>query len=445
MDLDLCPNASPCIAELHYYEWWAAFTFQDGAQLGMWVSNSFGTNALKSASLGTTPPPNARPVSGSFTLSCGTIDDATCTGAAAGSTDLSPNKPPQTVSVEPLAGSDSHYSVSLTFDDGSTATIEVAPDRQRDIGWSSVVEPAPTPTELACGFDGMSPITFIDHSGLIDSCNIVLSTLPSDPAELQPEPTESPTSDGVTVTRAIVGDERHLIVTWPSHLCSYNPVDLEFWGPLEHPLRPHYVLQVGRLPSTGGCSERGGHPFAHGIDLVLNGDVSADDVEAFVTDLDSAGSSQSTVSAQAASGRFVLLFGGRIGNWAAGEPIHISASVLYMEGRDKVTMVGQVVPAFGLEQLDGSLEIPPPPTILMCPADHPVVFERNVAQDTEYHLLQGAGSEQYSAYFNEYGYDDQFRLPAGTYRLYALLDFFVGDNCQGEQVTLQASTVITVR
>ena len=188
-----------------------------------------------------------------------------------------------------------------------------------------------------------------------------------------------------------------------------------------------------------------GVPPDQEVNLLLNADVYADDVKAFISALGLAGNSQSTVSADAASGRFVLLFGGSIANWSAGEPIHISASVQYIEGRDKVTVVGQVVPEFGLEQLDGSLEIPPPPTILICPADHPVVFEKNVAQDADYNLLYGAGMEQYSAYFNEYGYDGQFRLPAGTYRLYAFVDFFIGDNCQGENVTLQASTIITVR
>ena len=81
----------------------------------------------------------------------------------------------------------------------------------------------------------------------------------------------------------------------------------------------------------------------------------------------------------------------------------------------------------------------------MCPADHPVVFEKNVAQDTDFRLLQGAGTEQYSAYFQQYGYDGQLRLPAGTYRLYAFVDFFIGDNCQGEHVSITASLVIHVR
>ena len=138
MDIDLCPNATPCIGPPHYGEWWAAFTLRDGTQLGMWVSNFMGEDELKSADLGATPPPSAEPVSGSFTLVCGSVPDTTCTGAAGGSTDLSPNEPPQTVRVQQMAAVKNHYLVSLTFGDGTSTTVEVAPDDQRYIGWSSV-------------------------------------------------------------------------------------------------------------------------------------------------------------------------------------------------------------------------------------------------------------------------------------------------------------------
>lgn len=104
MDIDLCPpatpGASPCFP-LHYSEWWASFTLSDGSAVGTWVANSFGLDEVKSVAIGATPPPSAQPVSGTFWLVCGSIPDQVCTGAAGGSTDLSPNKPPQTVRVEP--------------------------------------------------------------------------------------------------------------------------------------------------------------------------------------------------------------------------------------------------------------------------------------------------------------------------------------------------------
>jgi hypothetical protein len=136
--IDPCASARPCPFRPHYYEWWAAFTLWDGTDLGMWVSNTFGRDEIISADVGATPPPGAQPVFGSFTLMCGTVPDVTCTGAAGGSTGLSPNKPPRTVSVGSLAGSKDHYLVTLTFADGTAAIVEVAPDKQQVSGWSSV-------------------------------------------------------------------------------------------------------------------------------------------------------------------------------------------------------------------------------------------------------------------------------------------------------------------
>jgi len=108
----------------------------------MRVANSFGMDTVKSVELGATPPPSAEPVSGTLWLVCGSIPDAVCTGAAGGSTDLLPNKPPQTVRVEP-ATRKNHYIVVSTFEDGTSATVEVAPDNQREIGWSAIGTPRP--------------------------------------------------------------------------------------------------------------------------------------------------------------------------------------------------------------------------------------------------------------------------------------------------------------
>ena len=141
MDINLCPNASPCIGPPHQSEWWAAFTLRDGTPVGMRVKNMMGLIDDVSVAIGATPPPSAEPVFGSFWLVCGTITDAICTGAAGGSTDQSPNKPPSVVRVEALE-STSHYSVTLTFEDNTSATVEVAPNDGSYVGWSSVT-PSP--------------------------------------------------------------------------------------------------------------------------------------------------------------------------------------------------------------------------------------------------------------------------------------------------------------
>jgi hypothetical protein len=305
------------------------------------------------------------------------------------------------------------------------------------------IESSPSPTPSAspaadrtidCSSAGTSPITFIDHGGAIASCAVQSGAA---------------WTDDVTATSTIVGEERHLIVSWPHSLCGRTiPAELELWGPLGNSdlpnSSPHYVLQVSRLPGQFGPCSGWGDLQDQSVDLVLNADISADDIKAFLVNSAGPDEIRTIISASAAAGRFVLQMSSKPEGWAAGEPIQISTSLQYIEGWDKVTVVGQAVPQFGIEQLDGSLEIPPPPTILMCPADHPHVFQKNVEQKTDFRLLSGAGREQWSEYFRLYGYDDHFRLPAGTYRLYAFVDFFVGDNCQGDHVTVEGSVVIRV-
>lgn len=80
-------------------------------------------------------------MTGGFTLTCGDIPDATCAGAAGGATDVVPNKPPQTVHVQP--GEFDGFLVTVTYGDGTHATANVAPDSTRDIGWSSVSSAVP--------------------------------------------------------------------------------------------------------------------------------------------------------------------------------------------------------------------------------------------------------------------------------------------------------------
>jgi hypothetical protein len=137
MDINLCPNASPCIGPPHEGQWYASFALRDGTNLGMWVDNFMGVDSLKSVSIGATPPPSAEPSLGAFVLLCGVVSDATCTGAAGGSTSLSPNKPPMKISVAPI-GSKGHQVVTLTFEDSTTASVEVAPAQNENSGWASV-------------------------------------------------------------------------------------------------------------------------------------------------------------------------------------------------------------------------------------------------------------------------------------------------------------------
>lgn len=140
-NINLCPSATPCVGPPHRGEWWAAFTLRDGTHLGMWVVEMMGIARVQSVGVDASAPPSAEPATGEFPLICADIPDATCAGAAGGATDVGPNKPPQTVRVE--AGGSERFRVTLTFDDGTHATAEVAPDRTRDIGWSALRSAAP--------------------------------------------------------------------------------------------------------------------------------------------------------------------------------------------------------------------------------------------------------------------------------------------------------------
>lgn len=306
--------------------------------------------------------------------------------------------------------------------------------------WNDSPPPTPTPSPMEpgtqtynCGSDADgSEIAFIDHSGLIAAC----TTRTSD------QPAGSPIA-------ANSGDLEHMIVTWPIKpgACAMGRAELEFWGPrkpsgdyLDDVVRD-FVLRVARHSPTS-CD---GSARAQSVELLLNAPVSADDVEAFVSDLGGGGGNFTTVRAETGSGSFELSLGGGNWDWAAGEPIAITAGLLFEGAQESVTLSGMFKPRFGFEQLDGDLEVPPFPIILLCPpTDH--TLRSGVDDFTDFRVSQGAGNEQYGEYFNEFGYDDRFRLPSGTYRLYASVFFNVGSDCHGESsVQLQTSVVIRVR
>jgi hypothetical protein len=50
--------------------------------------------------------------------------------------------------------------------------------------------------------------------------------------------------------------------------------------------------------------------------------------------------------------------------------------------------------------------------------------------------------EPFASYYEQFMYDGQFRLPAGTYRVYANSTFSVGSGCGSLPLPLSASIVI---
>jgi hypothetical protein len=139
--INLCPDATPCIGPPHRGEWWSDITLRDGSNLGLWVVEMMGMRSVQSLRAEATPPPSAEPATGEFFITCGDIPDTTCAGAAAGATDVIPNRPVQSVLVQ--AAAHDRFEVSVTFADGTQATASVAPDATRDTGWSAVATPVP--------------------------------------------------------------------------------------------------------------------------------------------------------------------------------------------------------------------------------------------------------------------------------------------------------------
>ena len=128
---------------------------------------------------------------------------------------------------------------------------------------------------------------------------------------------------------------------------------------------------------------------------------------------------------------------------AANEPINITASLTYA-GLDSVTLSGWWRPDFGFVSLTGGPSLHPYGHILLCPdAEAQLSPGGGIVGQLE-HPHPPAPGDPNNAYFDEYAYDGQFRLPAGTFLIFTGVGFNVGGNCSGDHVALRTGIVIHV-
>ena len=261
-----------------------------------------------------------------------------------------------------------------------------------------------------------------DHSGLVIGCEA--SSIDFDDL-IEPSSATDPPS---------------VTLTWPVP-CSTDSwrTLLQFWPPPngDSSEKPSHLLIADRKSplGDGGCfTAMSGRQVR--IDLAAPLDWTEIE-QVFLED------GRGTASQHTDAGDFELELTAGASEYAAGEPVDISASVTYRGPAESVTVtgVGDLVNGFGIRQIDGPISIGPG-------WDEPCVqdeLENGVPQVEPYRKSGGWSpddplAELYQAFFD----DPEFRLPAGTYIITAYSEFYAGD-CGGELVDLAASVVIRVR
>lgn len=291
--------------------------------------------------------------------------------------------------------------------------------------------PSPAPTDfgsrtfICAGSEALGDpgITLVDHSGRIGACSMARADLiPEEPIE-------------VTTTRL----PGQLAVDWNVNTGCPGDERMEFWGPVEEPIGPaDYVLQVAHRTLGGEvCNDLG---TVRRVELGFTELVRPADIQAFVTRESVA---EDTTSNAAGVGSFDLLLAAPLGGVPANEPIDITASLTY-KGSDPVTLSGSWRPDFSFVSLAGGPSLHTYGSILLCPdAEAQLSPGDSIVGQLEHPQPQVSGDPN-NAYYDEYAYDGQFRLPAGTYLIFTGVAFNVGSQCSGDRVALRTAIVIRV-
>lgn len=290
--------------------------------------------------------------------------------------------------------------------------------------------PNPTPTAMpqvmTCGYDGPGEppaalTQVVDHTGTLNAC--------------WASPREEPAVP-ITVT---VGEQPEMLEVIWQITCSWMPTTVELWnrddGP--NPLRGTLLI-VSRSQPDGCRPEMAGQAVV----LSLATPVLASDVESYLT---STGTGIDWVEND--SGTFQLELEGGAADYAVGEPIDITASLLYTGATDVLEVTGNftVAPVFGIEQLDGDLLMGPGPFLAICPRSEELRRDEPV-QRTYKMPTWWPAEHQYAVFYERWVHDDgRFGLPAGTYRIFARSGFSLGGTCSATPVELEASIFIHVR
>lgn len=300
-----------------------------------------------------------------------------------------------------------------------------------------LTQPNPSPREglVPCPASDSSTsadIALVDHTDRIQSCRAQID--------------RGATPGDVEVASQADG----LLVSWPVVLdatCSPLPTELELW---DLAASAGYALRIGMVAAESGPQVLPGVicDAATGVETAVLSSIdpiAADDLYAFQA-IETRNLNRSIVSHGSSAGAFDLALEAANTTYVAGEPIDdIEARLLYEGDHEFATISGGGTPHLRFDQLDGDLAFVPYGSVLLC-RPRELELRRGIALSAKFERPDDiAPGDPNNAYYEQYMYDGQFRLPAGTYLITAAASFNIGSNCQGEHVALSTSIVIHVR
>jgi hypothetical protein len=332
-----------------------------------------------------------------------------------------------------------HASLALTIPIPA-ASVDASMEESTPMPATPIPAPNAVPAvEIECPSEAQPPpgrgIRLLDHSGLALTCEAFVETV----APMEP----------VSATN-VNTDEQQLEVRWESPAACDPPVEVELWGPMVYELPfargPEFVVQIAQLPGFG--SPEGCHPGVAtlGVRIGLKSPVPADraTLEVFRT-TNGVGRDVDAVDGHSLQ----LTLTSTNAEYQAGEPIEISASLLYSGPRQAISMSGlSGPPLFGFHQLDGDVR----QTDGSGWTCQDLELERDVPSTFPYRKSGVFIPENFPDPDAEAAYwsDPELRLPPGIYRLFASAGGVIDGFCMGgdgDQSTLsvRASIIIEVR
>jgi hypothetical protein len=298
-------------------------------------------------------------------------------------------------------------------------------DAFRLVRTQSVPPPPPTPRpsvaprDIPCGGD--SSLHTLDTAGVVVSC--ARAAIEQDELAFGPVVVDAG-DDGSTVRIGWVGDS-----------CSSQTVATVS--------APGDEIVVELVESQLTPCDSIATPRA--IELTFDHPVLADSVT-----LTRGGNAFGYDRADTSDGRFELQINSSRGQFRAGDPIDVSASLVW-RGNDVTDTIELAGPfgdeasdliGFGFEQLDGALAISPA-WRMSC---NPYQLRRDEPASKPYSKSGGIADPGPDAEFwRDYFDDPSLTLPPGTYRVFAKANFDLDTICISGQIRLEASIVIQVQ
>jgi hypothetical protein len=151
-------------------------------------------------------------------------------------------------------------------------------------------------------------------------------------------------------------------------------------------------------------------------------------------------------AADTSVGRFELRLEAESGLYVAGQPIDVAASVTLLGLTDDlVAGSGSRLEQLRYYQVNGDLEMTGHAVAAMCSS---WLLGRGFPVEITGHSSRGvpviAADDPNADFYRQWMDGDELWLPAGTWRIVAGSDFWLGRSCDGEHVSLEAEVWITV-